>query len=568
MKKLYTLILALGIIGVFGAGALLLTPDKPARTYVGAASSALVNDLDDLFAKTEGVIPITRYGASTTASAADNTTAIHHAIADMTAGDTLYVPPGTFNVTNVVFDPPSGCGLRMEGAFYGTTTGTTLLLGTVDGTIRQYYAVSGLDVRRAANVWTADVDAIEARNLSFCKVDIRRASNHSKGFKVRGTASHGCVYNQFNLGGITSNRYGVYLTADDSGWCNENNFFGGTVWTGAAETGTDVTPGTEVYLTIVHYATHNLDNNRFYGIALEGTSPAKAAEISGLANMLFAPRVEGLAAIELTANSDRCWVWMPQCVGLASSAIADNGSNNKVFVGGQQIYKALLADGNPVVSFHNTSTQADKIILSMTGGTTERFAFDTTGYLQIKSAATGLKWTQQGNLTLQARNGDPEGVVDLPDGSLILNGSSGPPSWKSTASGLNTGWIALYQRHASSVLLGTVGATGDHFVYHADKAVVVEKITLVSDAGVAASDTDYFSFQVRNLTAAADLLSAAQTTMATGGTAIVADTAWDITPNQNATLAAGAILELQVTKTLAPSDLTRCTIFVHVRAAE
>jgi hypothetical protein len=63
-----------------------------------------------------GTLNITDYGASPARSAADNTTAIHNAIADMTAGMTLYVPPGEFDVNAITFGAVN-YSLRLEGTF-------------------------------------------------------------------------------------------------------------------------------------------------------------------------------------------------------------------------------------------------------------------------------------------------------------------------------------------------------------------------------------------------------------------------------------------------------------------
>lgn len=119
----------------------------------------------------------------------------------------------------------------------------------------------------------------------------------------------------------------------------------------------------------------------------------------------------------------------------------------------------------------------------------------------------------------------------------------------------------------TAVNLGTVGATGDYFTFSPNSTTIVTGVSLVSDAGVAIHGTDYWSAQLRNLTKAVNLLSAVKTTF-TGGTAITADTPWTMTPNQNTIMSSGDVMEIQFTKTNAPADLTKCTIFVHVRAAE
>jgi archaellum component FlaG (FlaF/FlaG flagellin family) len=89
-------------------------------------------------------------------------------------------------------------------------------------------------------------------------------------------------------------------------------------------------------------------------------------------------------------------------------------------------------------------------------------------------------------------------------------------------------------------------------------------MSIVSDTAVAASDTNYYAFQVQNLTQAEALLSAAQTTMATGGTAITGDTLYAVSPDQNSVISDGDVLELQVTETGTVTDLSSAQLVAVV----
>lgn len=114
--------------------------------------------------------------------------------------------------------------------------------------------------------------------------------------------------------------------------------------------------------------------------------------------------------------------------------------------------------------------------------------------------------------------------------------------------------------------IGGFGASQQKFIFVAPSACTVTNVVLVSDTATTGSNgAAIWSFQVANLTQTEDLLSAAQHTDATGtGTEISADTAYDITPNQNATIAADDVLELQITKTGAPTDLSSAEVAVQV----
>jgi len=87
-------------------------------------------------------------------------------------------------------------------------------------------------------------------------------------------------------------------------------------------------------------------------------------------------------------------------------------------------------------------------------------------------------------------------------------------------------------------------------------------VTLVSDTATTGSDgTNNWTFQVRNLTAAVNLLSTAKTT---NGSEISADAVYDLNPNQNQTIAANNVIELQITKNAVPTDLTTAEIMVVI----
>lgn len=106
--------------------------------------------------------------------------------------------------------------------------------------------------------------------------------------------------------------------------------------------------------------------------------------------------------------------------------------------------------------------------------------------------------------------------------------------------------------------------TKQRFIFVAPYDCKVDRVAVISDTGVPASDTDYYSFQVQNLTRGNALLSAAKTTRATGGSAITADTPYYLGPDQNQVVYDGDVLELQVTETGTAADLTGAEVVVAV----
>ncbi len=112
-------------------------------------------------------------------------------------------------------------------------------------------------------------------------------------------------------------------------------------------------------------------------------------------------------------------------------------------------------------------------------------------------------------------------------------------------------------------LAGWSGTT-QRYVFVAPYDCNIDQVSVVSDIAVAASDTNYYSFQVQNLTQAESLLASAKTTKTTGGTAITTDAVYELGPDQNTVIDDGDVIELQVTETGVATDLTSAEILVVV----
>lgn len=94
----------------------------------------------------------------------------------------------------------------------------------------------------------------------------------------------------------------------------------------------------------------------------------------------------------------------------------------------------------------------------------------------------------------------------------------------------------------------------------------VVEVYILSDTATTGSDgSNNWSFQVRNLTASEDLCSAAATT---NGSEIAADTRYALGVDQNndktALASAGEVLELQITKTGTPTDLSGARVLFQL----
>lgn len=120
--------------------------------------------------------------------------------------------------------------------------------------------------------------------------------------------------------------------------------------------------------------------------------------------------------------------------------------------------------------------------------------------------------------------------------------------------------------HSHAVHLGTISATDEKYLWIVSGAstITISDVLIVSETGVTSDAGNLWTFQVRNLTAAADLRSAVKST---NGAAITADTAYALGLNQSLTPSAGAVLELQMAKTGSPNALTEMLAVVRYTLA-
>ena len=118
------------------------------------------------------------------------------------------------------------------------------------------------------------------------------------------------------------------------------------------------------------------------------------------------------------------------------------------------------------------------------------------------------------------------------------------------------------QTNMVQAAIGGFNATEQKYLFSAPSSCQVTNVILLSDTATASSDgSNNFTFQVQNLTDAEALLSAVVTT---DSNEIVADAAYQITPDQNNNLDQGDVLELQITKTGTPTDLSSAEVVAFV----
>lgn len=125
------------------------------------------------------------------------------------------------------------------------------------------------------------------------------------------------------------------------------------------------------------------------------------------------------------------------------------------------------------------------------------------------------------------------------------------------------------------VRIGTCDVSGQTtelvpLVYVADKICYVKSARLVSLLGLATDEANYVTITIKNVTQTTEMAATAKITKTTGGYAIVANTVWEITVDQENTLAAGDVLQLSVTPASASvaNDLTDVILLLEITENE
>jgi hypothetical protein len=267
------------------------------------------------------------WGMTTAAAAATNTTAIHQAKNSMTAGMTLYVPPGEFDVTNVVFDPASGTGgkgfgLVMDGTFFSDTAGICLTVGTASNTEHNYW-IRGIRLRTITALpgsWALGGVGLRLVNLMTADIGIKDIAGFAVGVKVDGQDA-GVSHCTTRIGRLYYNETNLLLTGNAAGYVNANYFYGGNFMLGGAGVAN---------IQVDHIAGEPIRGNHFYGCSLQAGGTSKAAILSGRDNVLHTNWVEGDGTgkdFDLSANS---YYWDILISGThATGTITDLGTGNR-----------------------------------------------------------------------------------------------------------------------------------------------------------------------------------------------------------------------------------------------
>lgn len=390
----------------------------------------------------------------------DDTAAIQAAIdyaATLTA-PILIVDAGEYYTTAALyFTLPNYSTIQFIGRIKANVSAqAAVVIGSVDSSAagnRFGYHVTGLKVYRTSIDSAGTSIGVQLRSIVASYVEIRECRNFRDGVYCYGVSPNGGFsYNEIHLGYLHDNRTNLHLAATGVGYCNENNFFGGTY------NHTSAFPAVStINLEIDHFALNNLNFNRFWGPSFEDNSAlAVAAVVNGFNNVIYNPRMENLALpttykIIFAADSDECKVFG---YGIVKGNIQNNGLGNSwetrdgIFTELQTqtaaddaVYRARSQVTNSVKVF-----RADDVL----GAVSAYMAGDGLIYANDRVyAEEGIRFKTSdatyNDRGLFAASTGPEGSRSANPGSIAskTSGGAGQSLWVKESGAGNTGWKAI-----------------------------------------------------------------------------------------------------------------------------
>jgi len=305
--------------------------DSSGVTYVPAGTSAVATTVQ---AALRQVVNVTDFGADPTGAVNCNT-AFANAVtyAKTLTAPELIINPGTYTANNVLnFDLPNYSKITFLGSITSSVANNPAIrIGSVS-TNTFGLIVTGIKVQRSSIDTTGGSTGVQLRNLSASYIDIRKVLYFRDGINCYGDQPNGGFsYNEVHMGFIHDNLRNLYLACASPGYCNENNFYGGTF----NHSSTYPSVNTINY-ELQNFAPSPLNDNRLYGPSFEDSYPTNWTTAtsytvgvkvlqSTLAYQCLVANTSGVFATDLAAGK---WVLMGAPNIIAATIY---GNNNVIY---------------------------------------------------------------------------------------------------------------------------------------------------------------------------------------------------------------------------------------------
>lgn len=341
------------------------------------------------------VVNVTDFGADPTGFVpCDTAFAAAVTYAKTLSAPELVINAGAYTATgSLTFDLPNYSTITFLGVITSNVVSDAAVRIGSTATNTFGLSVRGVKVQRSANDTSGGSSGVQLRNLSASYVDIRLCTGFQDGVFCYGDKPNGGFsYNEVHMGFIHDNKRNVYLNAGTTGYCNENNFYGGSFNHSSLYPAVATTN-----LEIANYAPATLNNNRFYGPSFEDNSVlAVAAIINGSNNLIFQPRMENPAnqagyQIQFTVNAIECRV-MGHGFAMESTNISDLGTGSvyETREGAVLRFQTPATAGKAVLKLQGYNTSAATVLSVLDSGGVETAKITGVGEAKFTGTTRAL----------------------------------------------------------------------------------------------------------------------------------------------------------------------------------
>ena len=285
--------------------------------------------------------------------------------------------------------------------------------------------------------WDTNTVGIKLTNLYSCKVWFGRTTGFETNNHIYSDGT-GNVHNEYFMGWCENGKVNLLLSANDTGWTNENNFYGGRFSHESAE-GTNVAGTRHIKIAATELV---INNNVFYKPSVEAGIAEYHVECGGSINSFLYARWEASPAKVLYVCNDASKVASNQgqknliSGGYNTDAIVISKSGTKSSFGNRLIGQSReLNSISGTVGGHRyrNKSSSSEAVLTVFGADTDIDVADLSSY------AVSLSSMQlQGK---RATDAFPQINIDFANGKFLLGNGTVAPSWGIEKLGTYAAWV-------------------------------------------------------------------------------------------------------------------------------
>lgn len=250
-------------------------------------------------------VNINDYGADPT-GANDSTTAIQAAIDAALASGQKVTGVGTYKISSKIVIKTDADFSQCTFNVYSTPA-VAVEISTGSATDPTDYIINKViwlpkrieNMTKPTTGWAGQGYGVRVVNAYSCEIFVGSVVNFSLGLFCLGN-NDGNNYNNYYLGHLENNKINVKLQGLGTGWCNENNFFGGRLSHYSGE-GTNVNGVVQI---TIEDSPNVCNNNIFYRPSLEGDVPQYHFACYGSVNTIVQGRWEAATPKILYASTN------------------------------------------------------------------------------------------------------------------------------------------------------------------------------------------------------------------------------------------------------------------------